>query len=249
MRPAIQPYTLRNLDEPLPETIVRLAETPLEGVELGLDAAADSAVREALEESGLAVPTIGAGFDDLETPEERLRPACEALSVDRVLLAYVGPEGFSSAGAARETAERVSTAVGRLDDHGLSLLYHNHDHEFTDVGGRTAFDVFVEAADPRLRFELDLGWIGTGGEDPAEVLAALGDRTPIVHVKDMHFESGEFADLGTGDLALEDCLAVASEAGVEWAIYEHDEPDDPLVALERGPRVLREALDAVADRA
>ncbi|WP_207586550.1 TIM barrel protein [Halomontanus rarus] len=246
MHTAVQMYTLRTLDEPLIRTLERVAETPLDGAEIGADDATDDDVRTALENLDLGVPTIGAGFDDLEAPEAGLVDACRALDVDRVVLGYLGPDHFESADAAEETADLVSGFVETLADYELELLYHNHAHEFVDVGdGRTAFDVFLEHVDDRLQFELDVGWVGTGGQDPATVLADLGDRTPVVHVKDMHFDGeADFADLGEGDLDLAEILSVAFEQDVEWAIYEHDEPDDPVEALERDSQIL---VDAVED--
>ena len=249
MRTAIQLYTLRELEEPLSRTLERVAETPLDGAEIGVGGLSEEDVLETLETRDLDVPTVGAGFDALENPEAGLVEACRAVDVDRVVLGYLGPDHFESAAAARETADLVSGFVETLAEYDLELLYHNHAHEFADVGdGRTAFDVFLERVDDRLRLELDVGWVGTGGRDPVETLAELGDRTPVVHVKDMHFDGeADFAALGEGDLDVEAVLAEAREQGVEWAVYEHDEPDDPLVALERDSQVLADALEATAD--
>lgn len=245
MRTAIQLYTLRELDEPLARTLRRIAETPLEGVELGAGSVADADVRDALAETGLGVASLGADPEELLNPGEGLAETCRELGVEHVGVGYFGPEHFESADAIRGTAGRVSAFVNALAAHDLTAVYHNHDHEFATLDdGRTAFDVFEEHVDDRLEFELDLGWIGTGGEDPAERLASLGDRTPLVHVKDMHFAERAFADLGTGDLDVEGLVEIAREQGVEWAVYEHDEPDDPLAALDRDSRVLAEAVEA-----
>ena len=245
MRTAIQLYTLRVLDEPLTQTLDRVADTPLDGAEFSADGATDEAVREKLDETGLRVPSLGVDPKGLEDVHPRLIDACEAVGCDRFVLGYLGPEYFESRETAIETADRVSEYVANVAEHGLDLCYHNHAHEFTDLDDRTAFDVFVDHVDDRLLFELDLGWIGTGGDDPAARLTELGDRTPLVHVKDMQFETGAFADLGAGDLNLEDVLRTAREQDVEWAIYEHDEPDDPLNALERDSRTLVDAVDTI----
>jgi sugar phosphate isomerase/epimerase len=98
--------------------------------------------------------------------------------------------------------------------------------------------VLLEAAGPEVQFELDLGWVGTGGGDPYELLAALGERAPVVHLKDMAFETGEFRELGEGDLDIERALETAREAGVEWIVYEHDEPADPAASLAHAAELL-----------
>lgn len=249
MQTAIQLYTLRDLDEPLTRTLERIAETPLDGAEFGLGEESAEDVAETLEETGLGISSLGVGLDDLENPQENLVDDCRTLGCDRVLLAYLDETHFESRAAAKETADMVSGFVENVASTDLDLVYHNHAHEFTDVGdGETAFDVFVEHVDDRLEFELDLGWIGTGGEDPEEWLTRLGDRTPVVHIKDMHFEEGTFADLGEGDLDVEAGLRTAVEQDVEWAVYEHDEPDDPLEALHRDGQILVDAVKAAQNQ-
>lgn len=250
MRTGIQLYTLRGLDEPLARTLDRVADTPLDGVEFGADAVTPE-VCETLDATGLDVASLGADPETLADPAPDLVEAADAVDCDRVVLGYLPPERFESRAAAEETADRVSAYVDALADRGLDLCYHNHAHEFVPVdGGGTAFDAFVDRASDDLRFELDLGWVGTGGGDPAARLAELGGRTPLVHVKDMAFETGAFAALGAGDLDVEGCLETARERGVEWAVYEHDDPADPLDALERDSRALVDAVGTTgaADR-
>jgi hypothetical protein len=41
---------------------------------------------------------------------------------------------------------------------------------------------------------------------------------------------------------LERCIDAARKVGVEWLIYEHDTPEDPLVSLEHGNETLRSVL-------
>lgn len=245
MRTAIQAYTLRQLDEPLARTIERIGETPLDAVEMGVDGATDDEIRLALETTGLDVPAIGVGLDQLEEIEETVVPGCRAVGTDLVVLGYLGPEHFETAAAVDETADLVSAYADVAADHGLDFLYHNHAHEFVELGdGTIAFERFLDRVDDRVRFELDLGWVGTGGQDPGAWLERLSDRTPIVHVKDMHFDGdADFAALGEGDLDVDGTLAIAHEYGVEWAIYEHDEPADPVEALQRDSQRLVDAVD------
>ena len=86
---------------------------------------------------------------------------------------------------------------------------------------------------PSLKFELDVGWVTYGGQDPVKVMKALGDRLYAVHIKD--FTEGEvpredghpkimprFTTPGTGLLNLKGCLQTASEMNIPYAIVEQD---------------------------
>jgi sugar phosphate isomerase/epimerase len=96
--------------------------------------------------------------------------------------------------------------------------------------GAAGYEVAVEASSA-IRFELDLGWAGTGGADPAALLGRMTDRVSLVHVKDMDFERGEFVTVGEGDLDLEAAVRAARDADVEWAIFENDQPVDPRAEI------------------
>jgi sugar phosphate isomerase/epimerase len=68
---------------------------------------------------------------------------------------------------------------------GISLLYHNHFHEFQVFDGSTVFDLILEHTDQKLvKVELDTYWAMRGGEDPAALLKKLGERVRLIHQKD-----------------------------------------------------------------
>lgn len=242
MRSGIQFYTLRDLDEPLPDLIVRVGEAGYDGAEFGLGDADPADVRRALAEAGVEAIAVGAGPEEIADDPELVAADAEAVGAEYVMLGYLPPERFDSAAQTRATAADLTAMAQDLRANGVQLLYHNHDHEFRTVEGRPAYEVLVEAAGPELAFELDLGWVGTGGGDPYELLADLGERAPVIHLKDMAFETGEFRELGEGDLDLERAIETAREAGVEWVVYEHDEPEDPEASLEHAADLLGSLL-------
>jgi len=254
MQVGIQPFTIRDIDEPLPEKIARVARAGFDGIELGPDANTD-AVLDALDTHDLAVSSIGSGLDTLEDDDglEAHVAASEAFGTDDVVVMWIDPEGFETREAVEATAHRLSEWADELADRGLQLHYHNHAHEFADLGDTNGYEALVEETDG-VDFELDLGWAGTGGADPAALLEDIADRVSLVHVKDMAFDTeadplaveaadGEFVTFGEGDLDIEDCVATAREAGVEWVIFENDEPVDPVAELGHASTVLDEYTD------
>jgi sugar phosphate isomerase/epimerase len=246
LRTAIQLYTLRDLDERLPELLARVGEAGYDGVEFaGLeDDAAE--VNDALGEAGLDVAGAHVPIEALtdsfaETVSRYRQVDCETFVVP-----YLDESHFETRTAAERTARELSALAARLAEEGIALHYHNHDHEFVALDGGTAFDVLVEETEG-VRFELDVGWVAAAGHDPEALLDELGDRVSLVHCKDVRIESGEPVELGAGDVDLRGCIEAARCAGVEWLVYEHDRPSDPVASLRHGAERLgehkRDALD------
>lgn len=226
MQIGLQPHTIRALDEPMPAKIERLARVGYQGVELGVDDDA-GAVHDALAETGLSATSIGTGLEQLEGDIESHVEACEAFDCDGVVVMWLGEEHWTSRDAVEDTAALLDEWADRLDEYDLDLHYHNHDHEFTDLGDTTGYEAFLDVSDA-VNLELDLGWVGCGGVDPTSLLDRVGDRATLVHFKDMDFENREFVTFGEGDLDLEAAVETARDNGVEWGIVENDEPNDPV---------------------
>ena len=256
MRTAIQLYTLRHLDEPLPDTITRVGETEFDGVEIaGLDDRAPADVAAALEEAGLDVMAAHVGLGVLEDDLDGTVETYRDLGCDHLVVPWTDPADLGTREGAESVAHRLADVGDRVRDHGLDFSSHNHDQEFRDVGGEPAFHVFAREA-PDLTFEVDAGWVLAGGHDPAGLIREYGDRVPLVHCKDVlvdaNREPGETdvfttdahqpVELGEGDLDLAGVLEAAREAGTEWACYEHDFPGDPVASLEHGSDLLTDLV-------
>lgn len=226
MRVGIQPFTIRTINEPLPSKLQRVARAGYEGVELGVEDAGD-AVADALAETDLGVASVSANLADLERDPTGAVEACEALGCERVLITWLGEDHWESRDAVEDTAATLDGLADDLAERGLELHYHNHDHEFTDLGETTGYEHFVDATDA-VNLELDLGWAGTAGADPVALLDRIGERVSLVHVKDMAFADGEFVTFGEGDLDVAAAVETARDNDVAWLIFENDEPTDPV---------------------
>jgi sugar phosphate isomerase/epimerase len=76
---------------------------------------------------------------------------------------------------------------------------------------------------------LDLYWVRYGGADPEALLLDLGERIPLVHMKDMASDD-QRSDLpvGEGTMPWNGLLEAADAAGVQWFVAEQDNPKDAL---------------------
>ncbi|WP_135821428.1 sugar phosphate isomerase/epimerase family protein [Halostella litorea] len=235
MQTAIQLHTLRHVDESTPALLDRVGDTALDGVEFADAPGGD--VQGALADAGLSAAAAHVDIEALEADVQSVAATCDAAGCNTVVVPYLDESDFESERAVEATASRLTAAGDALADRGLRLAYHNHDHEFTDLGDGTAFDLLVEKLGDTVAVELDLGWALAAGQDPAALLSRLG-TVPLVHLKDVDAATGTPVALGEGDLDVDGCVAAARDAGVEWLVYEHDDPADPLSALSRGAGTL-----------
>ena len=241
VKTAINLYSVRELDEPLLDVLDRVADAGYDGVQFsgGLGDADPADVVAKLEETGLEPTGAHVGIDELKDDlDGTYELYAETLGCPSAVVPYLDESHFDSEEAVEETAASVAAiAADAASEHDWPVHYHNHAHEFVAVGGTTAFERFAELA-PEVGLELDVGWALVGGEDPASLIERYADRISMLHMKDMAVETEAFREIGEGDVDMQACADAAREADVEWLIYEHDEPENPVESIETGAAFL-----------
>ena len=239
-RTAINLYSVRELDEPLLEILDRVADAGYDGVQFsgGLGDASPDDVLSKLAETGLEPTGAHVGIDDLEDYLEATHGLyAETLGCGSAVVPYLDETHFDSGASVERMAERLAGITTAAGEYGWPIHYHNHDHEFVDVDGETAFERLFALA-PELGLELDVGWALVGGFDPVALIERYADRIDLLHMKDMDVESEDFREIGEGDVDMQACADAARGADVEWLIYEHDQPDNPAASIETGAAFL-----------
>jgi len=236
MQTAIQLWTLRDLQKPLSDVLDRIAAAGYDGVEFA-GIGDPGASRRALDETGLGIAGVHAHLEDLQSDARTVRNQVRTLDAPYVVLPYLDDDHFASESAVESTATLLAMLTEDLD---RPLLYHNHDHEFVELGDGTAFDALVDQTS--IGFEFDAGWAHAAGQDPVALLQRLDGRAPVVHLKDMT-EAGEPTALGDGVVPLQAVVDAGYEAGTEWLVFEHDNPEEPLAAIEAGIDGMRPLLE------
>ena len=241
---AINLYSVRALDEPLFKTIDRVADAGYDGVQFsgGLDSNDPADVRDRLDDHGLDAVGPHVGVGELESDPDATAGTYRDLGTSALVVPYLDPDAFESRETVEATADRLSKVAEDFDSRGFDLHYHNHDHEFVALDGRTAFERLFDAA-PGLGAEIDVGWVATAGHDPEALLREYGDRLSLVHMKDMHTSEGAFAEIGEGDVDMAACADAAHDVDADWLIYEHDDPENPVESIETGASFLGSLRD------
>lgn len=73
---------------------------------------------------------------------------------------------------------------------GMTYLYHNHDHEFRTINGKSIMDHIIDNTDPEyLALELDTFWTMRAGLCPMEQIKHFGKRIKLIHQKDFAWDS------------------------------------------------------------
>jgi sugar phosphate isomerase/epimerase len=221
----------------LPDVIRRVGRSSFDGVELaGLDGHDPADVADALDDADLDVAGAHVGIDALQEGERAdTLGTYDTLECSFLVVPYLDEEHFETREKIEATAEDLDAAAVDLADTDHTVCYHNHAHEFVDVDGQPAFDR-LGGTSSTVGFEIDTGWIKAAGYDPATVIERYADRTPLLHVTDHDLETGEHAEVGEGDV--DNVAAIAAARDLDWLVYEHDEPEDPLESLEAGAAYL-----------
>jgi sugar phosphate isomerase/epimerase len=130
-------------------------------------------------------------------------------------------DDYGSLDGVKRLAERYNQANAVAQAHGLRLGIHNHWWEFEPVGDTYPYRILQVEMDESIFFEVDTYWVRTAGLDPAAVLRELGNRAPLLHIKDgPATPAGDMVAAGTGIMDFTAVFAAASQP--EWAVVELD---------------------------
>ena len=121
----------------------------------------------------LSPDALNAALDDLQE-----------IGCDVAVCAFIPAERFADLDSIQlrrraERGERLAKVRG------VSLGYHNHWWEFSTIStARPHGRPCSQRLDPSVFAELDIYWATFGGADPRQVIADLGGRLRLLHVKD-----------------------------------------------------------------
>ena len=136
------------------------------------------------------------------------------------------PEDYRSLEGLDRFLSEVGPVAETLRAEGIDFSYHNHSQELARYGDQTWLEMLYSRSDPELlKAELDVYWIQAGGGDPALWIEKIGDRQPLLHLKDMAVLSNRqqrFAEIGQGNMNWDRILESARNVGARWYLVEQD---------------------------
>ncbi|MDR0353594.1 MAG: sugar phosphate isomerase/epimerase [Opitutaceae bacterium] len=217
---ALQMWSLRDaMLKDFAGTVAAVAQMGYDGVELAgygnLDAAGAAA---ALKTAGLRASSLHTAMARLRGELPQVIDEAGLFATRHIICPYLPATDFSSPEACERIGGELNAIGARLRAAGLRLSYHNHAAEFAPpVGGRAAFDWFLDASEPRnLGAELDIYWAHVAGKNPVDFMREQGRRITLLHLKDEK-------ELGLGPVDFDAVFrAIDSADGIEWLIVEQE---------------------------
>ena len=98
---------------------------------------------------------------------------------------------------------------------GIRFGYHNHNFEFTEIEGEMMYDYMINNTDPdKVFYQMDVYWVGQGGQDPVAYMNKYPGRFEILHIKD-ELEIGK-----SGQVDFEAIYNNAEVAGAKYMVVE-----------------------------
>ncbi|HEX4086789.1 MAG TPA: sugar phosphate isomerase/epimerase [Chthoniobacteraceae bacterium] len=229
------------------KTLRRLRETGYTAVQLsglGQEVAYSDFIRMCADTGLVCCATHESSNVILNTPEKVI----ENLNIlDCKLTAYPFPTDIdlSSRKSVDAMIAKLQHAAEVLAGAGQTLCYHNHNHEFRKLDGKTILDLIYDGA-PAIQGEPDTYWIQYGGGDNRAWCRKLHGRLPMIHLKDYETTASNtpaFCEIGAGVLDFKSIIADAEAAGCQWFIVEQDTcPGDPVDSLAQSFRYIQENL-------
>lgn len=231
----VQLYSVREqLKEDFAGVVRRIAAMGYAGVETaGFPEGTTPAQAKALFDE-LGLPVISAHSPlPMEDKKQQVLDTLQTLDTKYLVLGALPPdEYFKSIDGIYRGCDRLNEASAVCQANGITLVYHNHWWECQPIDGRLPYQVMLERLDPAVMFEIDTYWARTAGIDPVKMVQEVGQRAPLIHIKDGPAVMQQ-PHLAAGDGVM-DFPPIVAAVQSEWLIIELDRCEtDMLAAVEK----------------
>lgn len=192
------------------EVLRSVAESGYEGVEIGfrrLEALPQKEMEKLLVDNNLSLAAshIGGNLEDRgQASGERgmlgkVLDYLNEIGTDTLIYSGFGYESIEERDRdLRKNLDALNNAAGICAERGVKLLYHNHDHEFSDSWN--IMSTLLAGASPILGFCPDVGWLVKVEVEVVPFLDKLRGRIGMIHFKDYATREKKLdaVELGTG---------------------------------------------------
>lgn len=235
MKPiSVQLYALREQSQnDFDKVLQDIADIGYSGVEpFALFGKTPQAFKAQVEDLGMAVSS--SHFPWVNRAElSQVVDVVQGLGLNRAAAGF-GADDVKDEDSVKQTIDTINSLCEQLKPHDISVFLHNHFWEFNPVGGELPYHSLHKHC-PDLQFEVDTYWAANFGAcDPAEEVANVKDRAPLLHIKDGPNEQGKaHVAVGDGVLNIAEIVHAADPDVLEWIIVELDACDTDMLEAVR----------------
>lgn len=216
MEYGLQLFSVRDVTEQDMEGALRqVAEMGYRSVEFaGFFGHSAQEIKGWLDKYGLTASGTHSGMSELTGDKLQETIAYhQAIGCRNLIVPY---ESFATKGEIDAFIQRVQQVEPQLNAAGITLHYHNHDHEFKpNQDGLIPEEELL--ARTNLLLEVDTYWVYAAGKDPVAFLQEHKDRIRVIHLKDG--KGGDAcASLGQGIAPVAQVRQAAIQLGLEMVV-------------------------------
>ena len=188
---------------------------------------------------GLTIGGTHVGWDRFRNDLEAVIDEHKLWNCRHTAVGMIPPDTYLSLAGLEQFVEELQPVLKGLSAASMTFSYHNHAHEFFHFEGVPWLQAALESpAAAQMCFELDTHWIVAGGADPVQWIHKVGDRQPLLHLKDFRLSDEykrRFAAIGDGNLNW-------AQYPIDYYLIEQDScyGEDEFLCLERSYRFLAE---------
>ncbi len=227
-------------------TLTKVKEFGYDGVEFAGYYETEAAELKAhLDKIGLAVSGSHVPADKLVNDLENTIAYEKALGNQNVIIPWEQGETLADW---QDHFAKFAEIQQRLQEEGLTLGYHNHAHEFTQVPEVNVLEAMV-AAVPGIKLEVDTYWVEFAGEIAIKWMTRNQAAIKWLHIKEMRKDGNttESTEISTGILPIRSFVEFAKENEIEWLVVEQEafQAYPPIESAEINVQNLRKIVEEV----
>ncbi len=236
----LQLYSVREqCKKDLPGTLAAVAKIGYKGVEFaGYHGRKAAELRKLLDDNGL----VACGT---HTPYESVKPDKleETIEFNRTLgNKFLIVPWMNEAKTKQEWLDRAkeyNELADKVKPEGMWIGYHAHQHDFKQIDGVSAWDLFFGHTKQAVVMQLDTANCYAGGADPLAVLKKYPGRARTIHLKPYGGDANAVFGEDKGDWPA--IFAFCEGKGkTQWYVLEHESSKDPLDAVKRSFNALKQ---------
>jgi len=235
----LQLYSLRvECKDDLPGMLAAVSKIGYRGVEFaGYHGRSSKELRKMLDDNGLVACGTHTPYDSIQG--DKLKETVEFNEViGNKFLIVPWMDETQSKEEWLKRANLFNEVADKIRPEGLWVGYHAHAHDFKEIEGVSAWDLFFGNTKAEVIMQLDTSNCREGGADPVAVLKKYPGRARSIHVKS--HGAGPEAVVGEGDINWPAVFAFCEGPGkTEWYVVEHESSKNPLDAVKRSYEAMK----------
>ena len=235
----LQLYSVRDqCQKDLPGTVTAVAKIGYKGVEFaGYYGRSAKELRQLLDDNGLVA--CGTHTPSESVLADKLKATIEFnQTIGNKFLIVPWMNETQSKQVWLDRAKLFNDLADQLKADGMWVGYHAHAHDFKQIEGISAWDLFFGNTKPEVIMQLDTSNCCDGGADPVAVLKKYPGRARTIHIK--AHGAGPEAVIGEDKVDWKGVFAFCESVGkTDWYVVEHETGKDPIDCVRRNFEALQ----------